>query len=90
MNKIVCKMATKYWLCFRSTNFQAPALVPQGGTSRRQAKSQTISKFQSPMAETGLFRNLVPPWRDWKLFGIWDLDIGIFPPRQGLVPGMAG
>jgi hypothetical protein len=59
VNKIVREMATKYWLGFRSTNHQAPAFAE--AASRRQAKSQTMSKFQFRMTETGLFRNLVPP-----------------------------
>jgi hypothetical protein len=55
MSKIVRKMVTKYFPGFRSTNLEAPAFAE--AASRRQAKSQTISKFQFRMTETGLFRN---------------------------------
>jgi hypothetical protein len=27
---------------------------------------------------------------DWRLFGIWDLDFGIFPPRRDLAPATRG
>jgi hypothetical protein len=38
------------------------------------------------MTETDCFG--IWSFGDWKLFGIWDLDIGIFPPRRDLVPAM--
>jgi len=47
---------------------QAPAFVPQGGASRRQAKSQTNSNDPN-------LKNLFPTLiiDVWSLFGIWDL-----------------
>jgi len=57
----------------RSTKFQAPAFAPQGGTSRRQANNQTITK--GPMTEI----IVLVFWKlgDWKLFGNWVLQFGI-------------
>jgi hypothetical protein len=87
MNKIVRKMATKYWLRFRSTNLQAPASAE--AASRRQAKSQTISKFQFRMTGTGFvleFGHLVIG--NYLEFGIWILGFhclsasGYFSPHQ--------
>jgi len=49
-------------------NNQAPAFVPQGGTSRRQAKSKIISidpMFKPKMIDFSLFRAL----RNWALLG---------------------
>jgi hypothetical protein len=39
-------------------------------------KSQTISKFQFPMS--GGFVSDFGSLGNWKLFGIWDLDFGIW------------
>jgi hypothetical protein len=51
-----------------STKFQAPAFVPQGGASRRQAKSQINS---NDLNLKNLFWTLVIDI--WSLFGIWGL-----------------
>jgi hypothetical protein len=75
MNKSMRKMGTKYWLRFGK--HQSPS-----------TKSQTISKFQFRMTQTGLFRNLVI----WLLEIIWNLGFGYWDFRLnvGFASGDAG
>jgi hypothetical protein len=56
MSEIVRKMATKVWLRSRIAKLQALAYAE--AASRRQAKPQTISKFEFRMSQTDLLRNL--------------------------------
>jgi hypothetical protein len=71
MDGIVRGMATKSWLRCGSTNLQAPAFAE--AATRRQAKSQTISKFQFGMTNGFVsdFGHLMIG--NYLEFGIWIL-----------------
>jgi hypothetical protein len=66
-------MVLKVWLRRRSTKLQAP-----------NPRQYPNSNFE--LSKRICFRNW--SFGDLTLFGVWDLDIGIFPPRRDLVPAM--
>jgi hypothetical protein len=81
----VRKVATRSWIRCGSTNLQAPAYAE--AASRRQAKSQTISKFQFRMTDAlgSDVGHLVIG--DYLEFGIWILGFQCLfgsPASRGL------
>jgi len=76
MNKIPGKMAIKYWLSFRRPQSQSTCLPADRPNFKQYPNSD------SEWAKWVCFGNWL--LGDWKLFGIWNLDIGIFPPRWDL------
>jgi hypothetical protein len=56
-----------------------------------QGKHQIPNNIQIPISnDPNEFSFCIWSFGDWELFGIWDLDLGIFPPRRDLVPAAPG